>query len=505
MDETPVNAGGDISYGTSTEIRGGRIGFVAAAGYSNTWRTRDALQQTSLDPGIAGTPQTSFRTVTTDNRIVVNALLGLGAEFGAHRIRWTNLFIRDTLKQGRLASGFNRNVADQDPTLPDSIIEQNTYWFERQLLDTQLVGEFRFGNFSVDLRGTFASTQRESPYERNISYFYLGDDNPATVSQTDVDDYVNNLSSGGQFANVAFSALREDVYAGSADIAYAFEGGVPVTLSAGYAYTRVDRDSERFQFQYFSPSGPLPVTVAQERPDFLLSDFNVYTYNIQLRDVSGAEGAASYAAGLRIHAGYGQAEIEVVDGLRAQAGVRYEEAVQTVTPIGGALLAPTRIANDYFLPAATVTWRFTPGHAIPPARLDDHRPAPVPRACPAGLPGFRIRPRVHRQPVPDRFASCSISRAATNGISRATRGSLWPASTSASTIRSRRPPSSPAAASCAPASPTRRGPSCTAASSRSRPMCPLARPRRRLLGTRRLLVHRQLHLYQVAASASTTA
>ena len=50
-----------------------------------------------------------------------------------HRIRWTNLFIRDTLKQARLAAGFNRSVADQDPNLPPSIIEQNTYWFERQL------------------------------------------------------------------------------------------------------------------------------------------------------------------------------------------------------------------------------------------------------------------------------------------------------------------------------------------------------------------------------------
>ena len=46
--------------------------------------------------------------VTTDNRIIVNGLLGLGAEFGEHQIRWTNLYIRDTLKQGRLAAGFNR-------------------------------------------------------------------------------------------------------------------------------------------------------------------------------------------------------------------------------------------------------------------------------------------------------------------------------------------------------------------------------------------------------------
>ncbi len=287
MGDTPANFSAEISAGSSTEIRGGRIGFIAAAGYSNVWRTRDALQQTSLDPGLGGSPQTSFATVTTDNRIIVNGLLGLGAEFGEHRIRWTNLYIRDTLKQGRLAAGFNRNVADQDPDLPASLIEQNTYWFERQLIDTQLVGELRFGDLSVDLRATYANSQRESPYERAISYFYLGDGDPATSGAGDVDDYVNNLSSAGQFANIAFSSLNENVYAGGLDLAYRLPVAMPLTLSAGYAYNRTDRAASRFQFQYFRPDGALPVTVAQERPDFLLSDFNVYTYNIQLRDVSG--------------------------------------------------------------------------------------------------------------------------------------------------------------------------------------------------------------------------
>ena len=89
---------------------------------------------------------------------------------------------------------------------------------------------------------------------------------------------------------------------------------MPVTLSAGYNYTETDREASRFQFQYFRPDGALPDPVAQERPDFLLSDFNIYTYNIQLRDVSGAEGAAAYEADLRIHAGYAQAEVELTDG-----------------------------------------------------------------------------------------------------------------------------------------------------------------------------------------------
>ncbi|HEX8449122.1 MAG TPA: TonB-dependent receptor, partial [Allosphingosinicella sp.] len=352
------NLGGNVSAGTAFDLLGARIGILAAVGYSNSWRTRDSIQQISLDPQLAGTPQSSFRRVTTDNRILVNAMLGLGAEIGKHKLRWTNLFIRDTLKQGRLAAGFNRSVQDQDPKLPPSMIEQNTYWFERQLIDTQFVGEFKFGALSVDLRGTYANSKRESPYERDISYTYLGDGNPATKGQSDVDDYVNNLTSGGQSATVAFNDLSEDVYAGGIDLAYRMEGAAPTTLSAGYAYTKSARDSSRYQFQYFRPEGALPISVAQERPDYLLSDFNIYNYDIQLRDISGAEGAAAYEAGLRIHAGYAQAEIELPGpALRAQFGVRYEDAVETVlTSAAGA--DATRIANDYWLPAATITWTF---------------------------------------------------------------------------------------------------------------------------------------------------
>jgi hypothetical protein len=259
----PANFSAEVSGGTSFDIAAGRIGFVAAAGYNNSWRARDAIQQTSLDPQLAGTPQTDFRTVITDNRIIVNGLFGIGAEFGDHELRWTNLYIRDTLKQARLGQGSNRNVADQDPNLPPSIIEQNTYWFERQLIDTQLVAELKFDNLSIDLRGTYANSQRESPYERDISYFYLGDGNPATKSAGDVDDYVNNLASGGQFANIAFSDLNEDVYAGSADFGYRLPTAIPVTLSAGYYHSKTNRTASRYQFQYFRPEGALPLGVAQ--------------------------------------------------------------------------------------------------------------------------------------------------------------------------------------------------------------------------------------------------
>src|SRR3546814_6796530 len=97
--------------------------------------------------------------VSTDNEVTVNALFGAGLELGEQKIRWTNVFIRDTLKRGALSLGRNNGEIEGA-----DYMKQNTAWYERQLIDTQLVGEFRLADaLSLDLRGGYANSQREAP------------------------------------------------------------------------------------------------------------------------------------------------------------------------------------------------------------------------------------------------------------------------------------------------------------------------------------------------------
>ncbi|GAA0731209.1 TonB-dependent receptor domain-containing protein [Sphingomonas japonica] len=345
----PANWSGELSGGTSFDIGdSSRLGFIAAGGLSNSWRTRDAIQQTSVSAD--GQIARDFRTVLTDNRLLVNGLLGTGLEFGEQRIRFTNVYVHDTLKQGRLGAGTGANT----PATPDGVqpfIEQNTNWFERQLFTSQLVGEFEFGGFDLDLRGAYANTKRKSPYERFFRYTY----------NVLVGDYTNNLTNNS--ATVAFSDLNEDIWSGNADVSDEFDFGRPVTLSAGYAYTDTDRQSSFFSFQYLANN--LDLAQQQLRPDYLLSDFSIQQNGIVLSNTSTFGGAAGnaplYEAELTVNAGYVQAEAELLDGVRLTAGVRYEDATETVNPDPtgtGTDITPTSIANDYFLPAATMTWNF---------------------------------------------------------------------------------------------------------------------------------------------------
>jgi outer membrane receptor protein involved in Fe transport len=354
-DNIPVNWSADISAGLNTDIGSSRLGVIFNASYSNKFFTRDSIEQS----GTTSIVSDDARTVRTDQNIVVSGLLGLGLEVDEHKIRWTNLYIRDTLKQTSLSAADNINTGNIDPSTPADEMRQRTNWIERQLIDTVLVGEFKFGDISLDLRGGYANSQREAPYERSFTYFY--DD----VAQ----DYVNNLLTNPQSATISFSDLSEDVWNGGIDLAYALPTSRNITLSTGYSYVNTTRTAYRRDFRYF-PTSSLPFAVSQERPDYLVSDFNVYggytqgitTDGIFIQEDNTNAGSQAYDAELTVHGGYVKADLELLDFVQAEVGVRYETAEQSIVSLDvygdGNLVQTAPLDNDYWLPAATLTWNF---------------------------------------------------------------------------------------------------------------------------------------------------
>jgi TonB-dependent receptor len=350
----PVNWSVNMSGGRAFDVGDARLGFVFAAGFSNDWQTKAGKQQ--LSGGATGTganaallPDQDFNFASTEFRSVLNGLFSVGAEFGDHKIRFVNVYVNDTIKEARIQTGIDDINVGRDVLLQRNATAQ----FRRQLLDTQLVGEFKFDNLTLDVRGTYANSKRLAPYERFNNYAFSAQFN----------DYVNDLRSPGQSSLVSFSRLNEDVYGAGLDLGYKIRGGpFPIRLAAGYAYSRAERLSERFDYRYQS-NAALPGAVTQQRPDFLLSDFNVYTYGIILNTISTV--APRYEADLTVNAGYGQVELEPADGVQVVLGVRYERGKQRVVPQdvfnanpGSAFNQPTNINQDYWLPAATVTWNF---------------------------------------------------------------------------------------------------------------------------------------------------
>ena len=371
-DNMPVNWGANITGGKAWDLGGVELGLVATAGYTNKWRSRDVTQQTANALDLSSL-NTNVRRVITDNRIVANALLGLSAEFGENKIRWTNLYIRDTIKQARLGAEDRPDTADANPGV--SFQYQDTAWYARQLINTQLVGEFKpYDDFDIDVRASYANSQREAPFE--LSFLYSRSNSPTDPYGQ---FFTNTLNTGQRpgSATIAFSDLNENLY--SAGIDFTYEITPRVKAVYGYAYSDTNRVTERRDF-LFQGNNNIPLGVSLLRPDLLLSQTvicfppldppvnpncpaNPSPTGISLVDSTGSN--PTFRAILRDHAAYFQLQADLLDQLNVNLGVRYETAVERVSPVQVYDVSPslppaTNLSRDYFLPAATLTYEIQP-------------------------------------------------------------------------------------------------------------------------------------------------
>lgn len=333
----------DLTGGTRFEVGSASLGMVAVAGFDNGWQTRTGKQQEGIVLGGVIEPRTDYDFTSTQNDAVWNGLLGFGAEWTNHKINLTNLYIHSTTKEARTRAG-------NDELAGAFVRDDYTEWFERELFDTQLAGEHTFGPLQLDWRGTYAVTSRDAPYEKGIRYRLIGD------------EYFHNASQEQNFTR--FSTLDDTVLSGGVDLAYSLgaEGRQDTVLSVGVAWMENERESEAREFRFLALDNALPQNVQRERVDYLLSNYNIGPGMLSIRETTGADGAAAYDARLETKAAYVQVDAEFIPLVRTSFGVRYEDAMQEVTPrnlfAGPAPISAAPLENDYFLPAATVTWNF---------------------------------------------------------------------------------------------------------------------------------------------------
>lgn len=347
-EEVPPNFSGNITAGNTWRVGDSDLGVIATAGFSNGWRTRDNVEQTpgSFDLSVI---DKDYRSVSTENRGIVNALVGVGYEFGdGNTLRWTNLYIHDTLKRTSLSEGRQNN---QRPGA--DFLDQSTGWYERELISTQLTAAVNLDPVRISTRTSYSTSERDAPYELGIGYVRTNQ-----AASPYGAHFINRLDNGQTgYAEIAFSDLKEDVWSAGVD---ATAQVLPrLSLSAGLDVADAQRDSSRRAFQIVAPS-TFPSAVGLLRPDYLLSPAVIDFYDIGL--VETTETDPAFAARLRTEAAYLQVQAELARRLQISAGARYERGEQDVRPLqvfdtltnSG---ASTRLENDYVLPAATFTYK----------------------------------------------------------------------------------------------------------------------------------------------------
>ncbi|MEA1617917.1 TonB-dependent receptor [Erythrobacter sp. T5W1-R] len=365
-DTLPANFSGNITGGASFEVGDGNyLGVIATIGITNSWRNRSVISQQFGDAE-AGQIIFDSNTFITDNKVLLNGLVGVGLDIGEHTIRWTNLYIRDSLKTARLARGSD---AFTDITRPFDFQTQQTGWFERQLIDTQLVAEFNFDKLEIDLRGGFARTDREAPYNAIVPYIRT---NFPVESDPFGDKFVVDVGAvigGTERIQVGFEDLNEQLWFGGADVTYEITDSL--SLTAGYAYSDTARRSLSFIIRPLVQSSADRTTILRalglRRPGDIFNGATLATdangvgfFNITTSDPTPFP---VFDAALTVHAGYGLLRFRPTDRFNIEGGLRFEDGLQTAEPDpvfgAGFQPTPTRIANQYLLPSATATWEVT--------------------------------------------------------------------------------------------------------------------------------------------------
>lgn len=164
--QTPVDGSLELAGGFRTPTEVGDLGVIAVAGYDNSWRTRQAIQEEGQFQGDDLVPVSTFDVESNQNDVRLNFLGGLSLTNDDHEVKWTNLYVRTTTKRARTSAG-------PDFDAGGSVIRNDyTEWFVRQLFTSQLAGEHYFGadgEWKLDWRAAYAKTSRDAPMNRAFS------------------------------------------------------------------------------------------------------------------------------------------------------------------------------------------------------------------------------------------------------------------------------------------------------------------------------------------------
>lgn len=335
----------EISAGTSFDVGRFNIGLIGVGGYDSSWRTQHAQRGIGSTQGGVFTVGEDKESLTTAWDVTLNALASATIGWDESEVSLTGLYIHTSTKEAQQIMGYDFNLPGGTPDEQVGYRE-STGWYERELSMLQLAGEHRFGDFGVDWRIAQAQSTRDAPYERSVNW--LVDANGPFYGRA------NDNST-------RFSALTDDVFSGGFDLSYtlAISDSRDIVFSGGYDHSNTERSYDALTFVFGGGSG-LPDDVARARVDYLFSPDNIDPARFEIFELTGPDD--SYLGELTVNAGYMAADMEILPLLRAAVGVRYEQGDQSVVTFNryGAASTPAAapLENEYWLPAATLTWNF---------------------------------------------------------------------------------------------------------------------------------------------------
>lgn len=355
--DIPGDIGFDLTGGDRYDFDGFSLGVLASVGYDNNWQTRQGQRATSRYAGDGLAPIQQFDRISTDNNVEASGLFSVGFETDNHELQALALVLRSTEKNTESQEGFDETG--------NTVREDRTGWYERQVYTYQLSGEHQFylgldAPLDLSWRASTADASRDAPNQRRARYRVS---NPDAILPEDRGYILLGQRTGN---TISFSRVDEVTDDFGFDLTQPVTlFGAEIDLNAGYS--TLSRERTAYSRQFFF-DGSIPPELNGSRIDYVFADQNILSTRFFLREVGGLAFPEAYRGELQVDAAYAGVDAQVTPYLRAAVGVRFEDGEQTLetfafpvqpTPGNPDGINPiTPIAEDYVLPAVTLTWTF---------------------------------------------------------------------------------------------------------------------------------------------------
>ncbi|SDY42060.1 TonB-dependent receptor [Nitrosomonas sp. Nm58] len=343
------DAGFQTSVGDSFALGNFRLGYMAAGGWKQEFRTQNEINR---EFAASGNSDNSLR-LTRDfdvrrslQEVQLNGYLATEAQYkDNHRLFTKTMFLRQSFDEARIDQGFtDAETAD--------IRRTKLKFFSNQLLMQQVGGDHRFDwlkDLSINWLYTHATANRDEPKTRDYRY--------------DADAQGNFSFSRRADSNQVLYADLEDKdqsWRMDAKLPFQFFTDYKLSLGSGFITQKKNRESSIQRFNYF-PAGPdarRPAVLSQPSLEDILQPAFIGTNGFQLRDVT--RPTDSYNASQDLLSYYGKMDLSLYDKVNLTGGLRWEDNDQFVETFQNVANANqpiiTKIKRIDTLPSATATW-----------------------------------------------------------------------------------------------------------------------------------------------------
>jgi hypothetical protein len=313
----PADVGFGFAYGDAFDVGGAPLGVLASYTHGvDRLNTDRQVERVFAASGLAEA-EVDYLGTASKREVSSGGLLDVGYLLArTSKLRASLLYNRVSDDESRILEGFN---------LDSNTDQRNTRlrYVERSTTSASLRGEHLLtglGDVRVRWTGAYTATGRYEPNTREVLY------RQAPTGEFLFDTFI-------QSGSVFHQDLDDTGLSGSVDVEIPVElFAGPGQVSLGAAIDDRDRDVYSRRLRYLpAPGAVIDAEVRAREPNDLFTEETVGPQGFELREATFRED--NYAGTYSVLAGYGMARVQVLSRLSVEAGLRVEQAEQTVTPV----------------------------------------------------------------------------------------------------------------------------------------------------------------------------